>query len=231
MTEPTGLLPALLAVQAEAPTLAKDGKNPAFKGSKYTKLDTIVETMTPILTKHGLVWTTKPSFNDAGAATLKYKLAHAASGETEEGEMLLLSVKNDPQGQGSGITYARRYALCAVLNLVADDDDDGNNASSAAKRGPTLASAPQKQKLRGEITRNKLNADVMDALFKGVGFARQDGEKANDALNRLTSAQCSQLIDEISKGAIRTGGSDVPGAADGEFVVPAGGATELGGEA
>jgi hypothetical protein len=39
--------------------------------------------------------------------------------------MQLLLSKNDAQGQGSAITYARRYALCAVLNLVADDDDDG----------------------------------------------------------------------------------------------------------
>jgi hypothetical protein len=44
--------------------------------------------------------------------------------------MPLLLDKRNSQGLGSAITYARRYALTAVLNLVADEDDDGNQASS-----------------------------------------------------------------------------------------------------
>jgi hypothetical protein len=56
--------------------------------------------------------------------------------------MPLLLAKSDPQGQGSAITYARRYALMAVLGLVADEDDDGNKAS-AAKPKPKRA-APKR---------------------------------------------------------------------------------------
>lgn len=285
MTETTGLYPAMLAVQAEAETLPKDRtvtvktKTGGEYSYSYTPLDTIVETVGPLLTKNGLVWSTQPTNAPSGSPSLKYTLTHAQTGESITGEMLLViegDRAEDVQALGSAITYARRYALSAVLNLVADADDDGRGAGGGQgaqdktcpkcgaaaiikgkeeygggwvcfkKKGgcgakfttdpsespeESLASASQKQRLRSEITRNKLNATVMDALFKGVGFAREDGEKANDALNRLTSAQCSSLIDEISKGAIKTGESDVPGAADGEFVVPAGGAMELGGEA
>jgi hypothetical protein len=60
---------------------------------------------------------------------LTYILVHAESGTELRGEMALLPAKADPQGQGSAITYARRYALMAVLGLVADEDDDGNEGS------------------------------------------------------------------------------------------------------
>jgi N6-adenosine-specific RNA methylase IME4 len=129
----TGLLipRAILAVQGEAPTLKKDKTNPHFK-SKYTPLDTIVETIGPILHKHGLVWMTLPGTDERGEPALSYRLAHAATGEVLEGTMSLLLSKNDAQGMGSAITYARRYALTAVLNLVSDDDDDGACATTSA---------------------------------------------------------------------------------------------------
>ena len=221
MTETTGLLPALLAVQASAPTLPKDATNPHFK-SRYTPLDTIVEVVGPILNRHGLVWTTLPGRDERGEPALNYRLAHAPTGEVLEGVMPLMLAKADAQSLGSAITYARRYALCAVLNLVADDDDDGNAGSRPG--GPPLATAAQKKRLRTDITRHSLNADVMTALLRGVGLTLGDGEKVNDAINRLTSAQCSELIDEIGKGAVKTGGSDVPAPADDEFKHPPAGA-------
>jgi hypothetical protein len=49
--------------------------------------------------------------------------------------MKLLLSKIDPQGQGSGVTYARRYALVSVLNLVADDDDDGQRCVPGRSEG------------------------------------------------------------------------------------------------
>src|SRR5690349_14567472 len=98
MPDKDSLLTALLAVQAEAPKLSKTAENPHYR-SRFAPLDGIVETVGPILHKHKLVWTTKPSVNEYGP-TLKYKLAHAHSGEVEEGEMPLLLSKQDAQGQG-----------------------------------------------------------------------------------------------------------------------------------
>lgn len=129
MTEHKTLAAALCAAQAAMPTLVKDGTNPHFK-SKFTPLDTIVETVGPIIAEHGLTWSTFPCYGPNGEPALRYKLTHV-SGEFEEGIMPLLVTKADPQGMGSAITYARRYSITAVLNLVADEDDDGNNASRA----------------------------------------------------------------------------------------------------
>jgi hypothetical protein len=123
------LAAALAAFQGAAPTLRKDAENPHFR-SRFTPLDTIVETIRPLLSQHGLAWTALPGYDEnTGHPVLEYRLIHADSGEEILGRMPLLLTKNDPQGMGSALTYARRYALSAVLNLVSDEDDDGHQAS------------------------------------------------------------------------------------------------------
>lgn len=136
VTKPKGLYPALLAFQEEAPALQKTAINPHFN-SKFVSLDVLTEAVTPLLNKHGLIWTALPGHTENGSPTLNYALVHAETGEKLTGAMALLPQKVDPQGQGSAITYARRYALMAVLSLVADEDDDGNEASK--KSSPNLA--------------------------------------------------------------------------------------------
>lgn len=141
---PTGLLKAIAAVQKYAPTLPKDKKNPHFK-SRYTSLDKIVELVTPLLDKYGLVWTALPVGTHDQPA-LSYRLAHAETGDAIEGTMPLLLDKHTAQALGSALTYARRYALCAVLNLVADEDDDGTAASSRARTPePQIIKEDEKQ--------------------------------------------------------------------------------------
>ena len=136
----SALFSALLAVQQEAPTLPKDAVNKHF-GNKYVSLDTIVEKVGPILGRHGLVWSALPGRDEHGDPALNYRLTHAPTGEMLEGTMPLLLVKADPQGMGSAITYARRYAICAVLNLVADEDDDGNSSSSDGQSSESQGSS------------------------------------------------------------------------------------------
>jgi hypothetical protein len=53
---------------------------------------------------------------------------HADSGEWISSTTVIPLPKNDPQGMGSAITYARRYSLCAMLGIITEDDD-GNAAS------------------------------------------------------------------------------------------------------
>lgn len=227
MSEPTPspLFAAILEVQKAATTLPKDRsvtvktKTGGEYTYSYTPLDTIVEKVGPLLAANGLVWITKPSFNAHGP-TLIYKLAHAPSGEAEGGEMPLMLAEEDAQGMGSALTYMRRYALCAVLNLVAEMDDDGQRASSGGGGGGwkgKAASDKQVKFLRQQITQKNVDAPTMLRLLASVEFTVDPDEKINDALPRLSSKQCSSLIDTILNGAIPTGGSDVPGAAAGEF--------------
>jgi hypothetical protein len=127
------LASALAAAQAEFSAVPKGSANPFFK-SKYAALPDVVAHAAPVLAKHGLAVTQSISFVVGMAQgqnpidTLTTTLLHK-SGQYIENEMLLHLPKQDPQGQGSAVTYARRYSYMAILGLVADDDDDGNAAS------------------------------------------------------------------------------------------------------
>jgi hypothetical protein len=215
-----GLLDAMLAVQAEAPTLKKDATNPHFR-SKYAPLDTIVETINPLLVKNGLVWSTMPSFDETtGEPTLKYELAHAPSGQSKDGEMKLLLSKGDPQGQGSAITYARRYALVSVLNLVADDDDDGHAASqSRSGYGSPRASKPAAKpapvrhpELAALFRKHKVKAGEIRTMVRGAGFEISDDGNVLDAVNALTDEQAATIAGFIHQGPVPMGrpATDVP---------------------
>ncbi|UVI31187.1 ERF family protein [Paenibacillus spongiae] len=129
---------ALVKFNGEVETITKDAKNPHFK-NKYASLDNIIEEIRPVLSKHGITVMQIPS-GDGETVSMKTMLLHE-SGEWMESEPLVMRpVKNDPQGVGSCITYARRYSLCSMLSLSTGEDDDGNHASQPQR---AAQSAPQ----------------------------------------------------------------------------------------
>jgi ERF superfamily len=141
------LATALTAAQAEFSAIPKDAENPFFRSS-YASLPKVVEVSAPVLTKHGLSITQFIGYDESGADTLTTWLLHQ-SGQYICQTMRLRPTKPDPQGQGSAVTYARRYSYMAALGLVADEDDDGNNASAPPPKQsksakPKTPPAPQK---------------------------------------------------------------------------------------
>lgn len=120
------LYTALLKSQTEFPNVKKSANNPFFK-SKYASLDAILEVVTPILNKNGLFITQFPVNDDNRVGV--YTAIYYKDGEKIEGRFTMTLAKNDPQGAGSAITYARRYALVSMLGLNVEDDDDANHAS------------------------------------------------------------------------------------------------------
>ena len=128
MPEPK-LFPDLLAAQGEMPALQKSAINPHFK-NRYVPLEELIPAILPILNKHNFILLQQPTTID-GQAALRYRLVHS-SGEEVADTMLLMS-KDDPQGQGSAITYARRYSLMSLLGLTADVDDDAETTRKAER--------------------------------------------------------------------------------------------------
>jgi hypothetical protein len=134
----------------EAPALQKDAINPHFKNS-YLSLDSLMEAVRPILHKHGLVLTQWPTHlvTEAGIEpALRTALIHASSDQMQQDTMPLVLDRENPQGQGSAITYARRYALMSILGLVADEDDDDGTAGSkwSGKKAPAKKTGEKKKK-------------------------------------------------------------------------------------
>src|SRR5215469_8913840 len=133
---PGSLAEALTQLQTRLPRITKDATADTGKYTySYANLASITETVAPILAGLDLYWTCKPTMAD-GQFVLRYKLGHAPTGEYEEGDYPLPA--GTPQTQGGAITYARRYALCAVLGIApAEDDDDAQAAEADATRGST----------------------------------------------------------------------------------------------
>jgi hypothetical protein len=132
------LAAALAAFQAELPRIHKDasailegeskttGKKFTY-GYKYAGLDNIVGIVLPLLGKHGLSFTSFPKLSDNGFV-LHYQLMHASGGVLAGDYPLPDPTRTKPQAVGSAITYARRYALCAVTGIAPDEDDDAAEA-------------------------------------------------------------------------------------------------------
>lgn len=118
------LTKSLISFQKEVGTITKDAINPHFKNT-YASLSAIIEAIKEPLGKNGLTYVQFPSQQNG----LTTRLMHE-SGEFMEETYFMTPSKNDPQGTGSAIAYARRYALGAILGLATEEDDDGNLAST-----------------------------------------------------------------------------------------------------
>lgn len=116
------LAQALCEFQKSMEAISKDSANPFFK-SKYASLGAIIEETRELLGTNGLSYSQFPTGDNRLATILMH-----SSGEWLMSEYDMKPVDAKPQSVGSAITYARRYALSAILGLQVEDDD-GNEAS------------------------------------------------------------------------------------------------------
>jgi hypothetical protein len=146
-TPPGSLAEALAALQAAMPRVAKEhtanvqtktGGNYKYA---YADLTDCSAALYPVMAPLGLSFIAKPTVKD-GKFVLEYSLLHS-SGQDEGGHYPLPDPDRlGPQDLGKAITYARRYALCAVTGLApGGDDDDAQSAQQAARQPRTAAAA------------------------------------------------------------------------------------------
>lgn len=152
---------ALVKAQKQFAPALKTNTNPHFK-SKYVGLDGCVEAVIDALNDNSIYLMQKNHPNDAGIA-VETIFIHE-SGETISGGVLTVPAsKQDPQGYGSALTYARRYSLMAACG-IAPEDDDGNAASKPVvkKKEPINAErlkAAVEKIVKGEYSVEKLKAN------------------------------------------------------------------------
>lgn len=189
---------AITKFNGEVHSIAKDAKNPHFKNN-YASLDNIVEEIRPILQKHGLSVLQIPG-GDGENVIMKTMLLHE-SGEWLESEPLVMRpVKNDPQGMGSCITYARRYSLCSMLSLSTGIDDDGNAAS-------------QPQQTAQKPTQATQNAQPQNHTPSNPPPARQSSSAPHSFKSEVYRLRAEQFMDwnELQKVAERVLGRKISG--------------------
>jgi len=136
------LADALSKAQAEMKPALKDASNPFFK-SKYATLESCWDAIRGPLTKNGLSIVQTTDLVD-GRLVIRTTLLHK-SGQSISGVYPIFAKDESPQSMGSGMSYARRYALSALVGLTTDDDD----AEAAQPRAPqtsraTVTTQPQR---------------------------------------------------------------------------------------
>lgn len=130
---------ALLKAQLEFKTASKNKVNPYFK-SKYATYTEVLSCVKEPLNKNGIT-ILQPIDEDVVETILLHE-----SGEYISSSTRIYNISNKPQDYGSAITYARRYALSAILAIDSDEDDDGNAANGNHNN---LTLNPQQQKPKG----------------------------------------------------------------------------------
>lgn len=116
---------ALIKAQSEMEHVKKDSTNPHFK-NRYASLEAVIDATSRVFQANGFA-VMQPCGRDELGVYVETKLLHS-TGEAFSSKVYLVLDKQNMQGLGSAITYARRYGLLGMACL-APEDDDGNDAS------------------------------------------------------------------------------------------------------
>lgn len=127
----TKIAAALVKAQGEMGNAKKEAVNPFFKKS-YADLNSVREATLPVLNANGIS-VIQPTCVLDGINYVETILLHESGEFISSLTQIITDKPNDAQRHGSGLSYARRYALASITNIGADDDD-GNLAVSGAKK-------------------------------------------------------------------------------------------------
>jgi len=117
---------ALVRAQRGFAPALKTSTNPHFR-SKYVDLAGCIEAVVDALNAAGIALIQRTSEDNTGV-TVETVFVHESGEMMECGKLHVPASKQDAQGFGSALTYARRYSLMAAAG-IAGEDDDGNAAS------------------------------------------------------------------------------------------------------
>ena len=152
-TEISELAKALINVQRTIQPAVKDATNP-FVQNRYATLNSVMDSCREALLGNSIWMTQFPVPAEPGYLGLVTKLTHAESGQWQSSLAVVPLPKADPQGMGSAMTYARRYALSAMLGIVTDDDD-GEDAKM-----PTKTTSPSRRPQNAPLAHKGTPSDV-----------------------------------------------------------------------
>jgi hypothetical protein len=126
------LFTAMAKAFPEMEAATKDKVNPAFK-SKYADLGSVIEAIKPALSKHGLFFA-QITHEQTGGVCIETIVCHTEGEQMTFGKLFVPAMKQDAQGYGSALTYARRYSLMSAFGIPAEDDDGNAAAKSKARQ-------------------------------------------------------------------------------------------------
>jgi|TARA_R110000787_G_scaffold3643_5_gene14152 hypothetical protein len=186
------LIPALIAARKVITGVKKGENNPFFK-SKYANLTSIIQCVNQPLLDNDLI-ITQPTQVNEGQLLSVTQLTHA-SGQWIRGYLPIINKKGDDQGQGSGLTYARRYGLQSLLNIPAFDDDaeltkakESGVPVMTGAEGAVVASSPAAPPPIQLITKAQ-----RESFYKHVKSCDVSEDEAKSVLKRYGYAKTTEI--------------------------------------
>ena len=164
------LAAAMIKAQGALKNPPKTKINPHFK-SAYVDLSDGLTALRECFSKHDLSFIQGTSVMD-GIIILNTRIVHK-SGQYVESDYPVGGF-GKPQEMGSAMTYARRYALFAMVGIAGEDDDDGNAAQAAEHRPVKSAKGPAKQMEPGLKPEDSTN---LLGVIKGAMDMCKDAEE------------------------------------------------------
>lgn len=125
------LAESLALAQPKIGIAIKNAVNPHLK-NRYADLGAVWDACSDALKSCGLAVVQMPQPSDDGKLHLETILIHK-SGQWISGEAVVPIAKQDAQGYGATLTYARRYGLAALLGITQDDDDGERACANKAE--------------------------------------------------------------------------------------------------
>ena len=162
------VIAAFVKAQAKFGKALKSSTNPHFRSS-YADLASCLDAVKDALTEEKLALVQQ--VHDAEHGVCVETVVFHESGESISfGKFFVPATKQDAQGYGSALTYARRYSL--MLLGIAGEDDDGN---AATKTAPDLKKRPARPKEELLALMSKATTeDGLRGFFKGLSNEERD---------------------------------------------------------
>jgi len=186
---------AFVKAQRDFAPALKTSTNPHFK-SKYADLAACVEAVIDALNTNGIAMIQRTHDDETGV-TVETVFIHESGETIESGRLHVPAAKNDPQGYGSALTYARRYSLMAACG-IAPEDDDGNSASRKPKNQTLTDSAV------ADFVATISGSETMDVLKNAFAEAYRAAEialddKAKASFEKAKNERKQYFIDKEKK--------------------------------
>lgn len=208
MTEkPQNLAQALIAFQRSVPKIVENDKS--FHGG-FANLPGVLSQINPALRDAGLVVSQAPDHID-GAPALRTILIHEASGEQYSSvtPLVINTGKNDTQEWGKAVTFTRRYALQAALNIcVGIEDNDADLPEEQKSKPAPVIEIQQQQPINTGQIREDLENELIELLQKKMAngetleyldekATKWKLEKSGSRVQQMTIDQLQVCIDEL----------------------------------
>jgi hypothetical protein len=188
MSDTKHISAALVKAQRAFGPALKDKNNPAFR-SKYADLGACLDAVMDALNGAGIFLMQRQHPHEGGVS-VETIFVHESGEMLSAGVLTVPAAKQDPQGYGSALTYARRYSLMAACG-IAPEDDDGNAASQPRKAAEPVQDMSPKARAQ-RIAAGVKNGDASGAAAYLAGLPEAELNSLWTLLDAATQDKLTQ---------------------------------------